>query len=131
MSTITSMQMAREIYQRIRGINELIRDAELQILSLNVARGSLIAERNTWHNTYTTCMTSVITSDITVQGMFRGNIAETLKTEFPEETRQMTLIGGGAVTAASSVNGQVRKLTQYIEDLEAEKAQLSAQLNGL
>ncbi len=128
---IISMHLIEGINKRIQEIDKLKRKAELQILSLNVSRDSLRAERDTWHNTFISCMASDITSDIVVQGMFRGNIAETLQVDFKEETNQMTIIGGGAATAAHAVNGQISKLNNYIDKLEEDKSKLLATLSSM
>lgn len=134
MSTDSILEAARKaaaraaIRLKIKAVQDKINKARELIAEINKNKISMSSDRTQWSNAYTSRMSSRITSEIVVKGLFRGVMAEVLQRAFPERTKLMNRISGQAGLVTSSAGGQVQKLNEYIDKLEAEKAALYSQL---
>ncbi len=108
-------------------IRAKIRRAENGIVSLGHSKSSLNIRHSIWESTYNSRMlSSTITTDVVIEGEFRGLIADKLAVEFHEEINKMKDLESKSKSVLSSIDTQINKLERFIDEQEAELSRLES-----
>lgn len=119
------------IQGKIRELSGKIDEAREIIDELNDCKREMTRDVEEWSHTYQSFQAVPIQSEVVVEDMFEGVIAEVLSSEIPECAEKMNKTCGMMKDLCGEIAKQVGSLQEYIIKLQQEKESLYAELSTI
>ncbi len=120
-----------KINSQVSQLNSKITDAQQDNILLNQAALALNTNLLGWNNCYWRTLGSEITTQVVIEGTFRGGVADYLADSFPAKVEAMNTAGSTVSTAYDQSKAQSTKIKEYITDLQDQKSSLQRQISEL
>ena len=114
----------RELSRKIDEVREIIDE-------LNDCKREMTRNVEEWEHTYQSFQAIPIQSEVVVEDVFEGAIAEVLSSEIPKCAEKMNKTCGMMENLCGKIAEQVSCLQEYITKLQQEKESLYAELSTI